>query len=110
MSNSASVSLSAAKTCPTSLRYDAPNEGGAYCSGGARTEVLQSCCAQISGKYDCMKNKCYMPETKQADWRHCIQTEVFVCTASASPRRTKSQVLALAVGLTVALLSVAAGS
>lgn len=109
MSTSASVSLSAPKMCPTSLRYDEPKEGGAYCSGGARTEVLQQCCAQV-GKYDCMKNKCYMPEAKQAEWRHCIQTEVFVCTASASPRRTKSQVLALALGLTVALLGVAAGT
>lgn len=104
-----SASVSAPRTCPTSLRYDEPNEGGAYCSGGARTEVLQECCAFVEGRYDCMKNKCYMPEDKQSVWRLCIQTEVFVCTASPA-RRTKAQVLALALGVTVALLGIAAGS
>lgn len=99
--------MSAARACPTSLRYDEPQEGGAYCSGGARTEVLQTCCAQV-GKYDCMKNKCYMPISAQADWRHCIQTEVFVCTAAAP--RTKARRLAVGAGVALALLGVVAGS
>lgn len=107
-----SLTTTSARLCPTTLRYETPDQGGAYCSGTAATEVLQSCCVQVKGKYDCMKNKCYMPIKVQPAWRECIKTEVFACTAasSAPPRTTKTQALTLVFGLAIALLGIAAGS
>lgn len=106
MSQPSAVSVTSTSTpraCPTSLRYDEPHEGGAYCAGVARTEVLQTCCARVGGKYECMKNKCYIPVSAQPAWRTCIETEEFVCTAGAGRRRIKAKLLALTLALAIAV-------